>query len=222
MTDPIMLSLQLATLTTFLLLVVGIPLAHWIAYSSFRLKPFIQAIVALPLVLPPTVLGFYLLLAFSPNSALGQFLLDRFGLQFVFSFEGLVLASMIYSLPFMVQPLASGMQQIPSSLLEASTLMGKSKIVTLCKVILPSMVGAVLTSIVLTFASVLGEFGVVLMIGGNIPNETRVASIALYDQVEALQYEEAHRYAAVLLFGTFVALAGLFYFNREYNIQPSR
>ncbi|MBX2816599.1 MAG: molybdate ABC transporter permease subunit [Saprospiraceae bacterium] len=211
---PLLLSLRLAVVTTFLLFWISLPLAHWIAFADSRFRSVVQALVALPLVLPPTVLGFYLLVAFSPSQGLGR-VLSNMEFPLVFSFSGLVVASLIYSLPFMVQPLVSGFRQLPSSLREASLLMGKSSFTTLIRVLLPSMKGAVLTALVLTFASVIGEFGVVLMIGGNIAGETRVASIALYDRVEALDYAAAHSYALVLLLFSFLALLFLFSYDRK-------
>lgn len=210
---PIILSVQLATVTTLLLLLVAVPLAHWITYSRSRYKPIIQTLVTMPLVLPPTVLGFYLLLAFSPQSILGEFLEELLGIRLVFSFGGLVLASMIYSLPFMVQPIQAGLEGLPKSLREASLTMGKSGFTTLWSVLLPSISASVLTGIVLTFASVVGEFGVVLMIGGNVPGITRVASIAIYDQVEAMDYAGANSYALVLIAATFILLFMLYAFN---------
>ena len=200
---PILLSLQLALLTTALLLVIALPLAWWLSETRSPVKPVIETLVTLPLVLPPTVLGFYMLVAFSPNSGLGAWLDRVLGLRLVFSFEGLVVASVIYSLPFMVQPLQSGLSQLPKQLKEASYMLGKSKSTTFFKVLLPNIKSALLTGIVLSFAHTLGEFGVVLMIGGNIPDTTRVASIAIYDQVEALNYANAHWYSLILLGLTF-------------------
>ncbi len=204
--SPILLTLKLAIVTTMILLVVSIPLAYWLSRSKSFMKPIIEAIVSLPLVLPPTVLGFYLLIAFSPESAVGSFLHDTFGLKLAFSFPGLVVGSVIYSLPFMVQPLQAGFSNLPGSLAEASYVLGKSKMTTLFKVLLPNMKNSVLTGIVLAFAHTVGEFGVVLMIGGNIPRETKVISIAIYDEVESLNYASAHVYSGILLSVTFVIL----------------
>jgi len=216
---PIYLSLQLAVITTLLLLLIGIPLAGWLSMSRFKLKPIIETMIALPLVLPPTVIGFYLLIAFSPNSGFGGWLQDTFGWQLVFSWEGLVIASIIYSLPFMVQPILAGLRQQDKSLLEASYVIGKSKWHTFRYISLPLVKSSVLTGAVLSFAHTLGEFGVVLMIGGNIPRETRVASIAIYDQVEALNYGAAHTYAAILLVISFVVLL-LVYFVNQRSLHP--
>ncbi|MFN7119570.1 MAG: molybdate ABC transporter permease subunit [Saprospiraceae bacterium] len=193
------LTFQLATLTTLILLFVGIPLAYWLAFAQFRAKPLAEALVSLPLVLPPTVLGFYLLIALGPNSWLGQFLYNTFNIRLVFTFSGLLLGSIIYSLPFMVQPVQAGFQNLPKNLAEASYILGKSRFITLWKVLLPNIRPALLSGIVLAFAHTVGEFGVILMIGGNIPGETRVASIALYDEVESLNYAAANQYAAVLV-----------------------
>lgn len=204
--SPLLLSFKLALVTTLILLLVGLPLAWWLARTNSRLKSIIESLVSLPLVLPPTVLGFYFLLAFSPNNAFGNWLDAWLGLRLVFSFPGLVLASVIYSLPFMVQPLQAGLASLPTSLLDAARLMGKSAWQTVLRVELPNIRPALLTGIVLSFAHTLGEFGVVLMIGGNIPGETRVAAIAIYDEVEALNYEAANAYSLVLLCLTFLIL----------------
>lgn len=210
---PLWLSLQLATLTTLLLLVVGVPLAAWLAHTSWRGKVVVEAVVSLPLVLPPTVLGFYLLLAFSKNSPLGQWLDAALGIELVFSFEGLVVGSMLYSLPFMVQPIQAGFQHLPEHLAEASYTLGKGYWETLFRVLLPNIRPALLTGMVLSFAHTIGEFGVVLMIGGTLPGETLVASIAVYEYVETLRYAEAHRYAGILLVGSFVVLSLLYGWN---------
>lgn len=204
--SPLLLSFRLALVTTLVLVVVGIPLAWWLARTKSRLKPVIESLVSLPLVLPPTVLGFYFLLAFSPNNAFGTWLDNWLGLRLVFSFSGLVFASVIYSLPFMVQPIQSGLAALPHSMLDAARLMGKSSWQTLRQVELPNIRPALLTGIVLSFAHTLGEFGVVLMIGGNIPGKTRVAAIAIYDEVEALNYAAANQYALVLLGFAFLIL----------------
>lgn len=204
--QPILLTLELAVVTTAVLLLLGLPLAAWLAFTKSRWKFVVDAVVSLPLVLPPTVLGFYLLIAFSPNNAFGKWLDDTLGLQLVFSFTGLVIASVIYSLPFMVQPIQGGFQQIPRSLIEAAQVMGKGRWTTLWRVVIPNAKPAVISGIVLAFAHTIGEFGVVLMIGGNIPGVTRVASIAIYDEVQLLNYDAAHIYSAVLLIVSFLIL----------------
>lgn len=208
--SPLFLSFQLALVTTAVLLLVGLPLAWWLARTQTRLKPVIESLVSLPLVLPPTVLGFYFLLAFSPNNAFGNWLDDWLGLRLVFSFPGLVLASVIYSLPFMVQPVQAGLAALPKSLTEAALLMGKSRWQIFRYVQLPNIRPALLTGIVLSFAHTVGEFGVVLMIGGNLPGETRVASIAIYDEVEALNYDAANAYSLVLLGLSFLILLAVY------------
>ncbi|MBS1503617.1 MAG: molybdate ABC transporter permease subunit, partial [Bacteroidetes bacterium] len=178
---PIWLTLKLAGITTLVLLLIGLPLAYWLSKGRSIIKIFIEAIITMPLVLPPSVLGFYLLMAFSPQHEVGDWLQKVLNIQLVFSFPGLVLASVIYSMPFMVGPIKSALQQLPVSLAQASYTLGKSEGQTFIKVLLPNIRASVLTAAILTFAHTLGEFGVVLMIGGNIPGVTRVASIAVYD-----------------------------------------
>ncbi len=209
--QPFLLTAELAAVTTALLLVIGIPLAWWLVYgrSPRPVRDLVEVLCNLPLVLPPTVLGFYLLLAFSPQSAFGGALLRWFDLRLAFSFSGLVIGSVLFSLPFMLQPLLGAFRQIPASYIEASRCCGKSEAVTLWRIVLPLARPGLLAGTVLCFAHTVGEFGVVLMLGGNIPGETRVASIALYHEVETLQYAAAHRYAAVLVLFAFVVLLAL-------------
>jgi len=214
--EPLILTFELAFVTTFLLLVISIPLAYWLAYSKSRIKPIIETLVSMPLVLPPTVLGFYLLIAFSPANAFGEWLDEWLGLRLVFSFEGLVLASVIYSLPFMVHPIQSGLTNLSESLREAAYVLGKSKMTTLFKVLLPNIKPALLTGIVLSFAHTVGEFGVVLMIGGNIPGQTKVASIAIYDEVESLNYAAANSYSLILFAISFSILLLVYLVNGSY------
>ncbi len=213
--QPLWLTLQLALITTGCLLIIGIPIAAWLAQSKFKLKPAVEAIISLPLVLPPSVLGFYLLLAFSPASGLGEFLNEVLGIRLVFSFTGLVISSVIYSLPFMVHPVQSGLEALPGSLREASQTLGKSRWQTFTHVLLPNIKPALFTGIVLSFAHTLGEFGLVLMIGGNIPGVTKVASIAIYDEVESLNFKAAHVYAGILLVLSFCILIAVYIFNRH-------
>lgn len=213
---PLILSLELAIMTTGLLFIVAIPLAYWLANGEFKLKPVVSTITSMPLVLPPTVLGFYLLVAFSPNYFFGSFIEKVFNFRLVFSFEGLVVASMIYSLPFMVNPIRAGLEGLPTSLKEASYTLGKSKFKTLTRILLPNIKPSLLTGIVLSFAHTIGEFGVILMIGGNIPGKTRVASLAIYDEVEALNYHNANIYALVLFAVTFIILLTVFVINDKY------
>ena len=214
--EPLFLTFRLAFITTVLLLLVSIPLAYWLAYSKKRLKPIVETLVSMPLVLPPTVLGFYLLIAFSPSNAFGKWLEEWLGLQLVFSFEGLVLASVIYSLPFMVHPIQSGFANLSDSLREAAYVLGKSKTTTLFKVLLPNMKPSLLTGIVLAFAHTIGEFGVVLMIGGNMPGRTKVASIAIYDEVESLNYAAANTYSLILFVLSFSILLFVYVVNGGY------
>ncbi|MGB5376999.1 molybdate ABC transporter permease subunit [Muriicola sp.] len=214
--EPLILTFELALSTTLALLVVSIPLAYWLSKTTSRIKPIMETLVSMPLVLPPTVLGFYFLVAFSPNNAFGEWLNSWLGIQLVFSFGGLVVASMIYSLPFMVQPIQAGLSSLPASLSEAAMVMGKSRLTILFKVLLPNIKKSLLTGIVLAFAHTVGEFGVVLMIGGNIPGRTRVASIAIYDEVEALNYEAANFYSLTLFVLTFGLLLLVYLSNGGY------
>jgi molybdate transport system permease protein len=218
--NPIWLTLKLASITTLLLLVIGLPVAWWLSKGRSFFKIIIEAIVTMPLVLPPSVLGFYLLLAFSPQHGVGKWLQQTFNIQFVFSFQGLVLASLIYSLPFMLGPIKSALQQLPVSLSQASYSLGKSRWQTFISVLLPSIKPSLLTAAVLTFAHTLGEFGVVLMIGGNIPKVTRVASIAVYDAVEQMDYHAANVYSFILFAITFVLVTGVFIFNKYQLKSP--
>jgi len=221
--QPLWLTLRLAALTTCLLVLIGIPLAYRIAFSASRLKPVMETLVSMPLVLPPSVLGFYLLLAFSPQHAFGQWLEQYLHLKLVFSFAGILVGSVIFSLPFMVQPVQAGLQNLPPSLLEASRSLGKSDLTSLFRVLLPNCKPALLTGVVLSFAHTVGEFGVVLMIGGNIPGVTKVASIAIYDEVESLNYAAAHVYAGVLFVLSFAILLSVYFMNRRARtvwVQP--
>ena len=217
---PIWLTLKLAAITTLLLLVIGLPVAWWLSKGRSVFKIIIEAIITMPLVLPPSVLGFYLLLAFSPQHGVGKWLLQTFNVQFVFSFQGLVLASVIYSMPFMIGPIKSALQQLPLSLSQASYSLGKTKWQTFVKVLVPNIKPSLLTAVVLTFAHTLGEFGVVLMIGGNIPNVTRVASIAVYDSVEQMDYASANVYSLILFAITFVMVIAVFIFNKYQLKSP--
>lgn len=212
---PLLLTFELAALTTLILFMLGLPLGYWLAFSHNRFKPVFEASVSMPLVLPPSVLGFYLLLAFSPQQALGQWLAQTFDIRLVFSFSGLVIASVIFSLPFMVHPIQAGLQNIPFSLVEASRSLGKSDLHCLFRVLLPNIKSSLLAGIIMTFAHTIGEFGVVLMIGGNIPGVTKVASIAIYDEVESLNYAAAHFYALVLSLISFAVLLLVYTNNRR-------
>ncbi|WP_338876362.1 molybdate ABC transporter permease subunit [Spirosoma sp. SC4-14] len=216
--EPIWLTLRLASITTGILLLLGIPLAGWLALSQFQLKPVVETLISLPLVLPPSVVGFYLLLAFSPTSWLGAWLLHTINVQLVFSFEGLVIASLLYSLPFMVHPIQAGLENLPASWREVAYTLGQSPTRTLWRVLLPNCKPALLTGIVLSFAHTIGEFGLVLMIGGNLPGQTRVASIAIYDEVELLHFESAHTYAALLLGISFLVLLLVYGINKRVTV----
>lgn len=218
---PLLLTFKLAIITTILLFFVSVPIAYGLAYSKGRLKPIFESLISLPLVLPPTVLGFYILISFSPSSLVGEFLNNWLGLQLVFSFEGLVFASILYSLPFMVQPIQAGLSSLPQNLKHASNLLGKSNFVTLFKVLLPNIKPSIITGIVLSFTHTIGEFGVVLMIGGNIPDKTKVASVAIFEEVESLNYETAHYYSAILLFVTFTILVITFTLNNRLQKNSS-
>jgi molybdate transport system permease protein len=218
--NPIWLTLKLAGITTLLLLAVGLPIAWWLSKGRSVIKIILEAVITMPLVLPPSVLGFYLLLAFSPQHGVGKWLHEAFNIQFVFSFQGLVLASIIYSMPFMIGPIKSSLQQLPASLSQASYSIGKTKWQTFVHVLLPNIKPSLLTAMVLTFAHTLGEFGVVLMIGGNIPNVTRVASIAVYDSVEQMDYGAANAYSLILFSITFVLVISVFIFNKYQLKSP--
>jgi len=213
--EPLFLSFKLSLITTFILVLIGIPLAYWLAYTKVRLKPVLESILSLPLVLPPSVLGFYLLLAFSPNNFLGKFLDTYLNIRLVFSFEGLLVASVLYSFPFMIYPIQAGFQSLPLSLKEASYTLGISPFKTFLNVMIPNIKPALLSGIVLTFAHTVGEFGVVLMIGGNIPGVSKVASIAIYDEVESMNYDAANFYAEILVLISFIILLLLFWFNKK-------
>lgn len=216
---PIILTLKLATITTVILLLISIPIAYKLTYSKVRFKSVYESLIALPLVLPPSVLGFYLLLIMGKNGFLGKFWEKVAGHQLAFHFEGMVLASVIFSLPFMVHPLLSGFRSVPLSLIEASYTLGKSRLTTLFRVILPNIKPSLLTGITLSFAHTIGEFGVVLMIGGNIEGETRVISIAIYDSVEKLEYTTAHTYSLILFVISFLTLLTVYRLNRKFEVK---
>ena len=213
------LSVRLAAATMGVLLAVGMPIAWWLARSRRPWRPLVEAVVALPLVLPPTVLGFYLLVAMGPNGPLGALWAGTTGGRLAFSFEGLLFASVLYSLPFTVQPLSVAFAAVDRSLLEVSWTLGRSGLATFLRVVLPLSAGGILTAMVLTFAHTLGEFGVVLMVGGNIAGETRTVSIAIYDRVQALDYAGAAATALPLLLVSFGVLV-LTYALRTVSVIP--
>ncbi len=214
---PLLLSLKLSSVTTLLLLVLGVPFAYWLVFTRFRWKFLVESVVALPLVLPPTVLGFYLLIVIGANSFVGQWYENIFNKPLAFSFQGLVLGSFLYSLPFAVQPIQTAFASVDKKLLEASWSLGRSNVYTFFHVILPLSRHGIITGCVLSFAHTLGEFGVILMIGGNIPGITRVASVAIYDEVQSLNYGSANMYAAILLVFSFVILAAVYFVNRRFT-----
>ncbi len=213
--QPLVLSSKLACVTTVILLLIGIPLAYWLSFSQRRYKYILEALVTMPLVLPPTVLGFYLLILLGPRSFLGGILDSWFDVRMVFSFAGLVVGSVIFSLPFMVNPIKAGFQSLPVYLTEAALTLGKSRRETLFEVLLPNIKPSLWTGIVMSFAHTLGEFGVVLMIGGNIPGQTRVASIAIYSEVESLNYSAANFYSLILVGVSFGILFVFYLLNKR-------
>jgi molybdate transport system permease protein len=216
---PLWLTLQLASVTVVVLLLVGTPLAWWLAFTSSRFRTVIEAIVALPIVLPPTVLGFYLLMALGPHGPIGGPWKDLTGAALSFTFTGLVIASTFYSLPFVVQPLHGAFEAVGKKPLEAAWALGASKLDTFLTVASPMAIRGYLTAIVLGFAHTLGEFGVVLMVGGNIPGQTKVLSIAIYDHVEVLEYSQAHTLSAGLLVFSFIVLLAVYTTNRRLPIH---
>jgi molybdate transport system permease protein len=213
--EALFLSLRLALSVSTILLIVGMPLAYWLAYSPWRWKFLLESIVALPLVLPPTVLGFYVLVAMGPNGPLGKIWLAAFGHGLAFTFEALVLASVLYSLPFAVQPMIAAFGAVDRKLLDASAVLGAGRLRTFRQVILPLSIPGVITAVVLSFAHTIGEFGVVLMVGGNLPGVTRTVSIDIYDHVQSLEYNEANRLALVLLAISFAVLSVVYAVNRR-------
>jgi len=211
----IILTLKLATLTALILLIIGLPLAYWLSFSRWRWKFLIESVVALPLVLPPTVLGFYILVAIGPHRPLGRFYTSLVGHPLPFTFEGLLFASILYSLPFAVQPFATAFEQIDRRLLEASWTLGASRLKTFFKLMVPLAKAGIVTGFVLSFAHTLGEFGVVLMVGGNIEGETRTVSIDIYDEVQALNYAGAAKTALFLLAISYSVLLAVYAMNRR-------
>ncbi|WP_447977104.1 molybdate ABC transporter permease subunit [Candidatus Nitrospira bockiana] len=211
----ISVTFQLATLTALILLIIGLPLAYWLSFSQWRWKFLVESVVALPLVLPPTVLGFYILVAIGPRSPLGRLYTSVVGHPLPFTFEGLLFASVLYSLPFAVQPFATAFDQVDRRLVEASWTLGVSRLRTFFKLIVPLSVAGLVTGFVLSFAHTLGEFGVVLMVGGNIEGETRTVSIDIYDEVQSLNYAAASKTALFLLIISYAVLLVVYAMNRR-------
>ena len=214
---PMWLSVQLALVTTLVLVLIGTPIAWWLSQTKLKLKPAVQAIVAMPIVLPPTVLGFYLLILLGPDGAIGSWWVQLTGSALTFSFTGLVVASCVYSLPFAVQPMQNAFESLPKQHLERAWTLGASRLDAFFSIAVPLSVRGFVSGIVLSFAHTLGEFGVVLMVGGNIPGETRVVSIAIYDHVESLNYAAAHQMSLLLIGFAFVVLATMFVINRRWS-----
>lgn len=211
--EPFLISFKLAGITTLILFFISLPIAWYLSQTKSKLKPYLEAVTALPLVLPPSVLGFYILWALSYNSPIGAFFEEHFGIKLVFNFYGLIIASCFYSLPFMVQPMQSGLESINKNLLEASYISGKSKLQTLFRIAIPNIKPSLMTAIIVTFAHTVGEFGVVLMVGGSIPGETKVASVAIYEFVEIMDYTNAHIYSVIMVILSFLTLLGVYIFN---------
>ena len=216
---PLWLTLKVAGLTVLILLVVSLPIAWWLAFTRSRLKVAVEAFTALPLVLPPTVMGFYLLILFGPEGAAGELWTTLTGQPLVFTFAGLVVASCVYSLPFVVQPLQAALETMDRQTVEAAWTLGASRWRTFFVVVIPQIRRGLLTALVLGFAHTLGEFGVVLMVGGNIPGETQVISIAIYEQVELLDYASAHAWSLSLLLFSFVVLILVYGLNRRWHTE---
>jgi molybdate transport system permease protein len=210
-------TLKLAISTSVILVIIGLPVAYWLSYSRFRWKPFVEALVSMPMVLPPSVIGYYMLIVYSPRNWFGAWLDKTFDVRLAFTFEGVLIASVIFSLPFMVQPLHNGLRSLPDSFREASYTLGKSKVITFFRVLIPNIKPSIITAIALTFAHCIGEFGVVLMVGGNMPGKTRVASIAIYDEVQALNFTAANSYALILFVASFLLLATIYSVNKKQD-----
>ena len=217
--NAVLITLKLALTTCFFLALIGTPLAYYLAFKSKKVKPFLESIVTLPLVLPPTVIGFYLIVFFSPDTDLGKFFILLTGEQLIFSFYGLVLASIIYSLPFWVQPLQASLEKIGKDTLKTSESLGASKFDTFINVIIPLSKKGFLTSFIISFAHTMGEFGIVLMVGGGIHGKTKVIAISIYDHVEQLSFGKAHFLAGGMLILSFIILLTLFYSNRRSIVR---
>lgn len=215
--DTLWITFKLALSTTLILTILGIPIAYWLAYSSFKFKAIIEALISMPMVLPPSVIGYYMLVLYSPRNAFGGWLANSFNVRLAFTFEGVLIASIIFSLPFMIQPIHNGFRSLSNSLREASYTLGKSKASTFIHVLIPNIKPSIITAIALTFAHSIGEFGIVLMVGGNMPGETRVASIAIYDEVQALNFDVANKYAFILFITSFILLTTIYSINKKHD-----
>lgn len=211
---PFLITFKLAILTTLILFVIAIPISYFLAFSKWKGKIFLESILMMPIILPPTVLGFYYLNFLGPNTAIGSFFEDNLGISFAFSFEGILFGSIIFCTPFMMSPMTNGFRNIPKNLIESTLLLKKSRINALWYVLLPNIKRSILSAVLLTFAHTIGEFGVVLMIGGKM-KETNVASVAIYDEMNALNYDVAHRYAILLLLISFVLIVFLNFLTRQ-------
>ena len=213
--SPLLLTAKLAGITTLLLLIIGTPIAWWLANTKAKFKPLVEAVVALPIVLPPTVLGFYFLIIFSPQASIGGWWFELTGQTLTFSFSGLVIASVVYSFPFVVQPIQNAFESVGREMMETAYTLGAKPVDAFFTVAVPLAKRGFLTGGVLGFAHTLGEFGVVLMVGGNIPGQTRVASIAIYDHVETLEYGQAHELSAILLVFAFTIMLIMYAINHR-------
>ena len=209
---------RLAGWTTAILFITGFPIAYVLAYKRFPLKALLEALFSMPLVLPPTVLGFYMLVAYSPQNAFGRFMAEHFNTWLAFSFAGVLIASVLFSLPFMIQPLQNGLTSIPKSFRETAYTLGKSEFTTFFRVLIPNMIPSIITAIAMTFAHCIGEFGVVIMVGGNIQGETRVASIAIFDEVQALNYHTANQYSFILFIVSLLIITLIYSINGKKKI----
>ena len=220
--SAVIVTVQLALVSTSILILIGTPIAWWLSQTKFKFKAVFEAIIALPLILPPTVLGFYLLITLGPNGPIGKLLESFGGSSIAFTFSGLVVGSVIYSMPFVVQPLQNSFSTVGRKPLEVAATLGASKIDRFFSFFVPLARSGFITAAVLGFAHTVGEFGVVLMIGGNIPGETGVLSIAIYDHVEAMEYGQAHWLAGGLLLTSFLMLVFVYIFNRHFSIMSSK
>jgi molybdate transport system permease protein len=216
--EPLFVTIKLAVFTSGILLVVALPIANYLAFSRSRFLPLLEALISMPMVLPPSVLGYYFLIAYSPQNWFGKWLNDSLNIRLAFSFEGILIASVVFGLPFMIQPIQNGLRALPPSLREVSYTLGKSKKETFFRVLLPNISTSIVTAIALTFAHCIGEFGVVLIVGGDMPGVTRVASIAIYDEAQALNFDTANKYAFILFLSSFSMLALIYALNKKTSL----